>query len=251
MAGQLFQEKQKAFREQKILFTVPSEWMQRQFEASHLQGLPCVRIYNSLDTKRWQPLDRQEVRVRHRIDFQGNIIGFIAADPGKKLKGMDYLLKALDRIPDPEHYLLLVAGQENEELKKLNARFKVRHFGYLHTQKELNEFYALADLLVNPSVYETFGLTNIEAMACGTPVAAFPVCTMPEIVQESCGWLAKEVSAEALAEVIREAFADPETLRGKGRTCRKWVEETFSEEEMLGKFEEVYEKQRLSRMRTV
>lgn len=251
VAGQLFQEKQKAFREQKILFTVPSEWMQRQFEASHLQGLPCVRIYNSLDTKRWQPLDRQKVRVRHQIDFQGNIIGFIAADPGKKLKGMDYLLKALDRIPDPEHYLLLVAGQENEELKKLNARFKVRHFGYLHTQKELNEFYALADLLVNPSVYETFGLTNIEAMACGTPVAAFPVCTMPEIVQESCGWLAKEVSAEALAEVIREAFADPETLRGKGRTCRKWVEETFSEEEMLGRFEEVYEKQRLSRMRTV
>ena len=55
----------------------------------------------------------------------------------------------------------------------------------------------------------------------------------------------------ALAEVIREAFADPETLRGKGRTCRKWVEETFSEEEMLGRFEEVYEKQRLSRMRTV
>lgn len=104
----------------------------------------------------------------------------------------------------------------------------------------MNEFYALADLLVNPSVYETFGLTNIEAMACGTPVAAFPVCTMPEIVQESCGWLAKEVSAEALAEVIREAFADLGTLRGKGRACRKWVEETFSEEEMLGRFEEMY-----------
>lgn len=242
VAGQLFQEKQRAFREQKILFTVPSEWMRQQFEASHLQGLPCVRIYNSLDTGLWKPLDKQEVRKQYQIDFKGNIIGFIAADPGKRLKGMDYLLEALGQIPDPEHYLLLIAGQESEELKRLDARFQVRHFGYLHTQKELNEFYALADLLVNPSVYETFGLTNIEAMACGTPVAAFPVCTMPEIVKESCGWLSEEVSAAALAEVIREALADRTELEEKGRRCRRWVEKMFSEEEMLGRFEEIYKK---------
>ena len=63
---------------------------------------------------------------------------------------------------------------------------------------------------------------------------------MTEIVQESCGFLAKELISEAMAEVIREAFADPETLRGKGRACRAWVEKTFSEEEMLGRFEEMY-----------
>ncbi len=241
VAGQLFKEKQKAFREQKILFTVPSEWMKQQFEASHLQGLPCVRVYNSLDTKLWQPLDKQEVRRQYQIEFKGNIIGFIAADPGKKLKGMNYLLEALVQIPDPEHYLLLIAGQENEKLKELNTRFLVRHFGYLHTRKELNEFYAMVDLLVNPSVYETFGLTNIEAMACGTPVAAFPVCTMPEIVEESCGWLAKEVSAEAMAEVIREAFGNSTELGAKSRACREWVKKVFSEEKMMERFEEIYE----------
>lgn len=242
VAGRLFQEKRRAFRRHEILFTVPSKWMRQQFEASHLQGLPCVQIYNSLDTGLWQPLDKEEVRRQYHIDFQGNVIGFIAADPEKKLKGMDYLLEALERIPDPEHYLLLIAGQESRKLKKLDARFQVRHFGYLHTQKELNEFYALADLLVNPSVYETFGLTNIEAMACGTPVAAFPVCTMPEIVKDFCGWLAKEVSAAALTEVIREAFADPDSLKVKGRVCRGWVEETFSEEAMMGAFERIYER---------
>ncbi len=242
VAGQLFQEKQRTFRKQKIVFTVPSEWMRRQFEGSHLQGLPCVRIYNSLDTGLWQPFEKQEIRKEYQMDFKGNIIGFIAADPEKKLKGMDYLLEALERIPDPERYLLLIAGRESDKLKKLDAGFQVRHFGYLHTQKELNEFYALADLLVNPSVYETFGLTNIEAMACGTPVAAFPVCTMPEIVKEPCGWLAKEVSGQALAEVIKEAFADPGTLKAKGRACREWVEETFSEEKMMRAFEEMYER---------
>ncbi len=245
VSRQLFQEKKKSFREQKILFTVPSDWMRRQFEASHLQGLPCVQIYNGLDTKQWHLLDKQKIRKKYQMDFQGKILGFIAADPTKKLKGMSYLLEALANIPDPENYLLLIAGQENEELKKLDIRFQVRYFGYLYSQKELNDFYALADLLVNPSVYETFGLTNIEAMASGTPVAAFPVCTMPEIVKESCGWLAEKISSRALAEVIQEAFKDPAELEKKSRICRDWVEKTFSEQEMLKQFEKVYESNRI------
>ena len=116
----------------------------------------------------------------------------------------------------------------------------MRFLGYLHTQKELNEFYAAADLLVNPSVYETFGLTNIEAMACGTPVAAFPVCTMPELIDDACGYLASEVSAEALGETIRRAFDDPGALKGKGRRSREKAEHFFSEKEMLDRFERLY-----------
>lgn len=244
VSRQLFLEKQAAFRKNKIVFTVPSGWMKQQFEASHLRGLACVRIYNSLDTKVWRQLDKQEVRRRYQIDFSGRIIGFIAADPQKKLKGMDYLLEALEKITAPEQYLLLVAGKESNELNNLKTKFQIRHLGYLHTQKELNEFYAMADILVNPSVYETFGLTNIEAMACGTPVAAFPVCTMPELIDNSCGWLASEVSASGLAKVMEQALADPGLLKTKGRNSREKAEREFSEETMLQGFEEVYKKAR-------
>lgn len=242
VAGRLFREKQRSFREQKITFTVPSEWMRQQFEQSHLRGLSCMRIYNGLDIKQWKPLDKEEVRKRYQIGFRGKILGFIASDPAKKLKGMEYLLEALRGIPDPEHYLLLIAGQESDALKTLDARFQIRHLGYLRSQKELNEFYAMLDLLVNPSVYETFGLTNIEAMACGTPVAAFPVCTMPELIDASCGWLAGETRAEALTEVIQTAFSDPSELERRSRACRTRVEKRFSEEEMLEKFEALYYK---------
>lgn len=245
VSRQLFLEKQAAFRKNKIIFTVPSGWMRQQFEASHLRGLACVRIYNSLDTEVWRQLDKQEVRRRYQIDFSGRIIGFIAADPQKKLKGMDYLLEALEKITAPEQYLLLVAGKESSRLNSLKTKFQIRHLGYLHTQKELNEFYAMADILVNPSVYETFGLTNIEAMACGTPVAAFPVCTMPELIDNSCGWLASEVSASALAKVMEQALADPGLLKMKGRNSREKAEREFSEERMLQGFEEVYKKARL------
>lgn len=241
VAHELFKQKQSAFREYPIRFTVPSGWMKQQFEASHLKGLSCVRIYNSLDTKLWKPLDRrEEVLARYGIDFQGKILGFIAADPQKKLKGMEYLLEALSMLPDPERYLLLIAGKESNVFRMLNTRFRVRHLGYLRTREELNEFYSMADLLVNPSVYETFGLTNIEAMACGTPVVAFPVCTMPEIIDDSCGWLASGISARSLQETIRQAMAEPEMLKRKGKKSREKVEKLFSETKMLDDFESLY-----------
>ena len=240
VAAKLYQAKKKAFLEEKIAFTVPSQWMQEQFESSHLRGQYCQCIYNSLDTNIWQPLDKQKVRAQYQLDVQGKVLGFIAADPQKKLKGMDLLLEALAQLKDPEDYLVLVAGRENHTFDKLRTKFQIRHLGYLKTQKELNEFYAMADVLVNPSVYETFGLTNIEAMAAQTPVIAFPVCTMPELVDKSCGWIAKEVSAAALAEVIQKAFLDPGILKEKGIASRAKAVQCFSEEVMLQQFEELY-----------
>lgn len=239
-AGRLFREKQSAFREHPITFTVPSRWMKRQFDASHLKGLDCQCVYNSLDTKAWIPLDRDKVRRKYQIEEKEKVIGFIAADPEKKLKGMEYLLGALEKLEHPKEYLLLIAGKESPAIEALNGRFRIRHLGYLHTRSALNEFYAMADLLVNPSVYETFGLTNIEAMACGTPAAAFPVCTMPELIDESCGFLAEGVGAEELAKVIRLAFSDPEELKKRGVRSRERAERLFSEEEMLDRFEEIY-----------
>ena len=242
VAAKLYQAKQKAFTGGQITFTVPSKWMQEQFAMSALKGQPCKCIYNSLDTESFRPLDKQKVRRQYEIDFPGKILGFIAADPEKKLKGMDLLLKALTLIPDPEHYLLLVAGRENHTFDRLGTKYQIRHLGYLTTQKELNEFYAMADVLVNPSVYETFGLTNIEAMACGTPVIAFPVCTMPELVDEASGWIASEVSADALAQTIQSACSDGNILRKKGAFSREKAEDCFSEERMLDQFEELYQK---------
>lgn len=240
VAASLLKAKKEAFGAGKILFTVPSKWMLTQFSMSHLQEQECRCIYNSLDTEVWKPLDSQSVRLKYQLDTSKKVLGFIAADPKKTLKGMDLLQKALERIPDPEHYLLLIAGNADDTFDKLGTKYQIRHLGYLKTQKELNEFYAMADVLVNPSVYETFGLTNIEAMACQTPVIAFPVCTMPELIDPSCGWITEEVSEAALSETIQKAFADPKMLREKGIASREKAERCFSQRQMLDQFEALY-----------
>ena len=93
--------------------------------------------------------------------------------------------------------------------------------------------------MVNPSVYETFGLVNIEAMASGTPVLAFDIGVMSEVVGEH-GWCVPEVSAQALAEKISEITDDRSMLQQKTDKCYAYIKGKYDEELMLDRFENLY-----------
>lgn len=242
IASGLFQAKEKAFHTPGIRYTVPSLWMKEQFDRSHLGGQPCVSIPNSLDTDAWLPLSKEELRESYGLPHDKRILAFVAADPEKKLKGMALLLDALQKLPDPEQYLLLIAGREGSLHQLQEHGFSVRHFGYITEQSRMNEFYSLADVLVNPSTYETFGLVNIEAMASGTPVIAFSVCAMEEIITPDTGWCLPDISGSLLARTIENAFAEPSVLSKKGEEARKRAVHVYSEEVMLDAFERLYEK---------
>ena len=237
----LLKEKLKVSLDGCILYTVPSHWMEQQFRQSVIGKQECVYIPNSLDTKIWKPLDKKTLRKQYNIPSEKRVLAFVAADPQKQTKGMNLLLEALSRFPDPENYLLLVAGKEGglENLQGLG--FTLRHFGYIKEQKKMNEFYALADLLVNPSLYETFGLVNIEAMASGTPVVAFSVCAMKEIIGNA-GWCAPHTDGKSLSLTIQEAFHSSYVLQEKASASRQRVAKHYSESLMLDSFEAVYEK---------
>lgn len=239
---QLLNAKKEAFETSRIHYVVPSDWMKQQVENSHLSGQSCACIPNSLDPSLWIPYPRQELLSRYHLPDDKHILAFVAADPQKKLKGMDLLMEALDRIPNPSDYLLLIAGRENDLSQMENLGFSVRHFGYITDQTRMNEFYSLADLLVNPSVYETFGLVNIEAMACETPVIAFSVCAMEEIITPDTGWCLPEISGAALSQAIQEAFSSPEELCSRALAARQRVLERFSEKGMLDAYEALYQK---------
>lgn len=242
IAGRLLQMKGKAFGNNNIHYTVPSKWMKEQFLNSHLHYKDCTCIPNSINTHDWICYDKQMLRQRYQIPTNKNIIAFVAADPQKKLKGMHFLFQALSKITSPEDYLLLIAGRKSSLSSLEHQGFQIRHFGYINNQKEMNEFYALADILVNPSLYETFGLVNIEAMASGTPVIVFPVCAMEELISPESGWCIPQIQSEALASTIEAVFSDHQELARKKIEARKRVEMLFSEDQMLNAYENLYQK---------
>lgn len=235
----LLKEKEECFNRPAILYTVPSRWMEQQFRQSVISRQKCICIHNSLDTDLWKPIDKISLRERYGLPADKHILAFVAADPQKKSKGMDLLLGALEKLPSPEDYLLLIAGREGGLEKIRQCGFAVRHFGYISDQEKMNEFYAMADLLVNPSLYETFGLVNIEAMSCGTPVIAFSICAMEEIIADT-GWCVHSIDSQSLAQAIEKAFSSADVLREKSLASRERAVLHFSEKQMLDAFETAY-----------
>jgi glycosyltransferase involved in cell wall biosynthesis len=79
--------------------------------------------------------------------------------------------------------------------KELEKKYPDVHFVGFKTGKDLAMYYAMADVFVFPSRWETFGIVMIEAMACGTPVAAYPAPGPMDVIREGkTGFMEKDLS---------------------------------------------------------
>lgn len=241
VSGELFQNKKQYLCGKGIHFTVPSDWMKDQVQKSYLKKETCTVIYNSLCIDQWKSLDKQRVRAKYNCVTEKLVMAFVAADMKIPQKGMNFLKEMLEKL-DPQKYMLLIAGKCSEELEDISRKFEIKNFGYIKEQKKMNDFFAMADVLLNPSVYETFGLVNIEAMASGTPVVAFDICVMPEVVGIEGGWIVKEVSADALCNQMELLEKNRLEVRRKSAECVECVREYYDEKDMLDAFEQLYQK---------
>lgn len=239
VSHKLYEEKKKTFSKARIHFVVPSKWMKTQVERSYLCEKPCECISNSLDLDKWKALEKEAVRKQYGLNTEKIVLGFVAADLNNPTKGMNFLLDALKQM-DSEKWFLVTAGKMDSRTEEYIGRFECLDFGYISEQKEMNEFYALADVVVNPSLFETFGLVNLEALASGTPVIAFQVCAAPEIVNPQTGWCL-EISGEAgLRKQLEYLEKNPDILIEKRGHCRDYINRDFGEKDMLDRYEHVY-----------
>jgi glycosyltransferase involved in cell wall biosynthesis len=117
--------------------------------------------------------------------------------------------------------------------------------GYL-SDSEILSLYEEADVFVYPSLYEGFGLPVLEAMACGCPVIASNVSSLPEVVGEA-GLLVDPYNVEALARAIRTVLDDDELKREMSRKSIAQAQKfswTKAGAELLAVCQEVAETQR-------
>jgi glycosyltransferase involved in cell wall biosynthesis len=91
--------------------------------------------------------------------------------------------------------ILVGDGPDRERLEKLYPNVQ---FAGFKTGKELAKYYAMADVFVFPSKWETFGIVMIEAMACGTPVAAYPVQGPLDVIDQGLTGFVNEDLSNAI-----------------------------------------------------
>ncbi len=153
----------------------------------------------------------------------------------------------MSRAPSPAAScrLYLITGARPDLTAFLEAavagRPQVRWINAMVPVAEVVQLYSHAAAFVCPSIYEPFGLINLEAMACGTAVVASRVGGIPEVVVDGeTGWLVEPGDAPALGQALRAALADPARARSMGEAGRRRVEAHFAWDRIAERTLEVY-----------
>jgi glycosyltransferase involved in cell wall biosynthesis len=183
----------------------PSRWMAECVRSSALMAdWPVHVIPNAIDTSRWRPIDQQLARDLLGLPRDVPLLLFGAMGGARDpRKGFDLLLAALAHLRGQLLGLELIVFGQTEPRKAPDMGFPVHYTGHLHDDLSLRALYSAANALVVPSRQDNLPNTAMEAQACGTPVVAFDIGGLSDIVtHQETGYLAGDMHATALAEGI-------------------------------------------------
>jgi glycosyltransferase involved in cell wall biosynthesis len=134
-----------------------------------------------------------------------------------------------------------------QKARELNLSDRVRFTGYI-TEEEKIELYRTADIFVFPTLLEGFGMVATEAMACGCPVIASDVASLPEIIEEGkSGYLAPLNNVSAWQEAIMKIVSSPKLRTAMSERSKAIVAEKFSWDRSARQQIEVMEKIKASK----
>ena len=213
-----------------IVLTAPSKWLADL--TTEMTEQKCWHLPNPMDFQVYSPRDQAVARRRFGLPKKGLVILAGADSLKDERKGFDLLLEAWGQ--GRKDATLALFGRNGQERKG------IVNLGSIDTDEAMADAYRAADLYVHPARQENAPCTIQESLACGTPVLAFAVGGIPEmVVPRKTGFLVARLSPESLAETLASALADPEQLREMRERCRKYAEEIWSPEKLMRQFAEL------------
>ncbi len=210
-------------------------------------GRKHFTIYNSVDTDEIKRRVKKANVEQTRFDLglTDNYV-FICVGRLHPHKGYTYLIRALDQLrkihPDVR---LLIAGDgvlRAELAEETAARGLGNYINFLGYRDDVYELLKCSDALVQPSVFEGFGLASAEAMACGLPVISTNLPSIAEVVLHGAtGILVPPEKPAALAKAMQNFIENKNLANTYGVNGKKRVEEIFSSKVVTRQYETLYQ----------
>ncbi|MBQ9760350.1 MAG: glycosyltransferase [Clostridia bacterium] len=181
---------------ENAVLVAPSQWLADLTRRSFLGEYPVTVVHNGINLSTFSPAEGDFAK---RYGIEGKKILLGVASVWTKRKGLEVFSKLRERLDGS--YAIVLVGLDAKQIASLPAGI----IGISRTAnaKELAEIYTAADLFVNPTQEEVFGLVNVEALACGTPVVTYRTGGCPECLDETAGAVVERDDIDGMEREIR------------------------------------------------
>ena len=217
------------YQQKKYLFTnayivAVSQWLGNEIRQSFLHNLPLTVITNGVDVFSFQPTNVKR-------DNKLTIVG--VANNWEPRKNLDFFINLAKQLPDAQ---INIVGNV-AYAQKIKCTSNIKLLGHITNPNRLSEIYTNADVYINASREETFGMTTIEALACGTPVIVNNATALPEIVTSDTGLI---VDIDNIDAVINAIHSITNSHINYHETCRNHVITHYSRKRMTDQYLNLY-----------
>lgn len=174
---------------ENMTLVTPSEWLKERVSQSFMREYHTVVVPTGIDLEQFSPFyedisDQNMVfQLKNSLNIRDKIVLLGVANPWRERKGLLQFENLAKSISD--RYVIVLLGLNDEQLNNLPE--SIIGLARTDSTEELAAMYSMADVYVNLTLEDTFPTTNIEALACGTPVVTFKAGGSAESIDETCG----------------------------------------------------------------
>lgn len=216
--------KKEAFQGCDNLTLVPvSDWLHNEINKSFLSEYPIKTIHNGIDLSIFNPASTEKKKY--------SILG--VASVWEPRKGLNEFIKLRKLLP--EEYRITLIGLNDKQISRLPIGIDgIRRTENIH---QLVDYYSDANVFVNPTFEDNFPTTNIEALACGTPVITYRTGGSPEAIDSNTGLVVEKNDITGLVEAIKEIC---NSSKDYSSYCRQRAMKYFDSSKCFKKYIELY-----------
>lgn len=226
-----YEEKKALFGSINDLYIVTvSKWLESVYRESFLSEQHIETIYNGIDLTVFKPIQSS---FRKNNGLENKKIILSVASTWTVNKGLNDIIELSKYLA--EEYQIVLVGLNNKQIRDLPCN--IIGLERTNTISELVEIYSAADVVISTSVEETFGLTIVEAFACGTPAIVYNATALPELCTESTGIIVEPHDITGLRKAIVDTVNSP--VQKDELLCRA---EFFNRETQFQNYIALYEK---------
>jgi glycosyltransferase involved in cell wall biosynthesis len=245
LSRSILKRKQKSWKSVPIIVVATSHWLADMARSSSIFRDQRIEVIpNAIDVEIYKPSNKVAARAAYNFPQDKYLILFSAfSATSDKRKGHQFLLMALEKMSKAgwaSKAELVIIGASKPEFPP-DMGMKVHYMGQMHDEISQVLLYSAADVVVAPSMQENLSNTVMESLACATPVVAFNIGGMPDMINHRInGYLATPFEFDDLADGIMWVLEQKERHDSLSKQARETVEKRYTFEIVSNQYLSLY-----------